>query len=707
MAREDPLAKYRNGAVETGAGTPIPLVSTRILARIRGGLAVVTTERLFRNAESRSIEATITFPVHATLVDLRASIDGRTLSAKAQRKAAARETYEAAIDDGKTAVLHEEVLRGVLMISVGHVPAGKEIAVISTWGVTLTCASGEVSLGIPTTVGDIYGRSPLSDSDDLIHGGIIHKATLEVASEDSIVTLLGGQFAGGRAEVSLDTPIELQVTSCHPRQLRGVSADGREVILRVTPAPAGDDDLDAEVLFDGSGSMATAHDGNIENNGRIPSKYDVALRGLADAAGTLRPRDRIRLWQFTRSAREIAADTGPDGLRRLAGMLEESAGGTLIGASLLKATENSNARDVVVITDGNSHDIREQALSAIGKRFTLVLIGEDSLEARIGHLAARTGGEIFVTSGADVGSAIRAAFNSIRTRHVPPARIDGPLGKVVTRRAGMLVEASWRVPADSEVTDEARVTGAVAAALAIPCLDEGRAVVLDERHGICCYLTSLVLVDDAGERQEGLPAQRKVALSTPRTARAYSAVCIAGPPKIGYSNFTTSEALLDIPQFLRATRSFDPRPTRSSGSSRTGGSKGLDFGDGAAGKGGLEGPPPVPVPPRMPAVTATPPTVGLRSVIGRVDWGANPDALLRGEIHGAVPLDVVVALNRAAIHQAITALAQQIGADPLVVALALLARAEQGNRAADRVFRTVLGKVDAVRIAEAMGALGL
>jgi hypothetical protein len=41
----------------------MPLLATRFDVLIDSGLAVVTTLRIFRNAESQSIEATITFPV--------------------------------------------------------------------------------------------------------------------------------------------------------------------------------------------------------------------------------------------------------------------------------------------------------------------------------------------------------------------------------------------------------------------------------------------------------------------------------------------------------------------------------------------------------------------------------------------------------------------------------------------------------------------
>ena len=58
-------------------------------------------------------------------------------------------------------------------------------------------------------------------------------------------------------------------------------------------------------------------------------------------------------------------------------------------------------------------------------------------------------------------------------------------------------------------SEDCRFIGAVAAALAIPHMQEEAAACFAEQHGIVCHLTSLVLVDDAAEAQDGLPAQRK------------------------------------------------------------------------------------------------------------------------------------------------------------------------------------------------------
>lgn len=171
QARIDPLHPFVAGTFIAGTERAIPLSATHFDVRIAHGLAIVSTTRTFRNDESDSIEATITFPipVHAALFGLEARIAGRVLKAQARRKIEARDAYEDGLERGKTAVLHEEVLRGVHMLSVGHIPPGAEIEVFTTWTMTLTNINGRGRLRIPLTVGDIYGRSPLADSDDLAH----------------------------------------------------------------------------------------------------------------------------------------------------------------------------------------------------------------------------------------------------------------------------------------------------------------------------------------------------------------------------------------------------------------------------------------------------------------------------------------------------------------------------------------------------------
>src|SRR5262249_5484706 len=123
------------------------------------------------------------------------------------------------------------------MLSVGHIPPAAEIEVSATWTMTLTNIGGRGHLRIPLTVGHVYGRSGLPDSDDLVHGGPRQTGRLTVSCVDGQVSLHGGSLQNGEACIGLDAPIDLEVSAWTPREMTGRAADGRKVALRIGPSP--------------------------------------------------------------------------------------------------------------------------------------------------------------------------------------------------------------------------------------------------------------------------------------------------------------------------------------------------------------------------------------------------------------------------------------------------------------------------------------
>jgi Vault protein inter-alpha-trypsin domain/von Willebrand factor type A domain len=440
----DPLHAFVAGAFISGSKNPIPLIATKFEVLFAAGAAVVTTKRTFRNVESQSIEATITFPVpvHAALFRLEAHLDGRVLKARARNRLTARETYETAVERGKTAVLHEEVLRGVHMLSVAHIAPGAEIEICTAWVTTLTNENACASLRIPLTVGDVYGRSGLPDSDDLIHGGPVQTGELAVSCRDGEVLLAGRRLDVATVQVSLDMPIDLEVASFTPSDLQGIAADGRAVVMRVAPQQAADAALDIAVLVDHSGSMSSAVSGHRNDL----TKHAALAAGLDAAARRLGSGDHVDLWQFCDVPSAVGSGTGSAAVRGLLRQLADTRGGTEIGLALETVLDKSRAQDVLLVTDGKSHALDVQKLARSGRRFTVVLVGEDSLEANVGHLAALTGGEIFVAAGADLADIITAAFDSLRAPRIAMTPISGKLERMSAARAGMVVTAAVRSP---------------------------------------------------------------------------------------------------------------------------------------------------------------------------------------------------------------------------------------------------------------------
>lgn len=234
-----PFILGRTEGLDAPRGTNIPLKSERMRIVVRGRLALVCREQIFRNDEDRTFEATLTFPVpvHATLCCLSARIGERTLAAKAQRRDAARETYEKAVEDGRSAVLHEELVRGVHVLSVANIPAGAAIAVTHSWIAALApCGDGKWQVRIPITVGDIYGVSPFTDADDLTAANVVHEAQVDIDCGGAVALIGGAPLAAGRSlGVVLDAPIDLEIAGLADAPADGVAADGRTVRVSVTP----------------------------------------------------------------------------------------------------------------------------------------------------------------------------------------------------------------------------------------------------------------------------------------------------------------------------------------------------------------------------------------------------------------------------------------------------------------------------------------
>ena len=528
----DPLAAFMSGHIQGQDRWPMPLAETSFDVTIEAGLAVVETKRLFRNVEKHAIEAALTFPVpiHATFFHLEAEIEGRKLIACAKGKTEARKDYEGAIERGKATALHEELLPGIHLLSVANIKPGAEISVTSRWVMPLLFDGTFGHLRIPLTVGEVYGCSGLSDADELISGGKVQKARLTVHADTNSVMLGRGTQArpletgiSGSTDVPMDVPIDLSVPAWSPRPLQGSMKNGIRAVLKLTPAASKEDALSVALLVDKSGSMA----GRCSSSLSLTT-HEATRTALGEIADTLRDEDVIDLWEFdTRPSLVGTAFTGGDGkttTARLKGMarnLSEPEGGTRIDNAIIAATQHSEVRDILILTDGKSHALNVDELARLGRRISAVFIGEDSLEARLGSLVVETGGHMFIASGEDIGKQFLAALRALRGVCDQRPSFHWPADHVNFVHNNLAVDAQFdSAPADSDHVQliSACAVAAAITGLVLPLVLPKAAHELAVQEGILTRRTSLALVDEAGDSQKGLPAFRKVRLAQPRTA---------------------------------------------------------------------------------------------------------------------------------------------------------------------------------------------
>jgi hypothetical protein len=498
---EDFVARKKYGS------HPVPLKETSYDIEVISGLAVVRQTRRFRNDEKRPIEAVLTFPVafDAVVTSLECEVAGRRLKGQAQAKQKARQTYETAIDSGKTAVLHEELLRGLHMVSVANVAPDAEIVVTATYVMPIALSEGHADFRVPLTIGQIFGQLPLQDSDQVKIG--VENADVKV----SIRTSSGQAYVNGElpkdgsVAVKLNDVINVRVEDLVIESLAGTAADGRHVRLDFAPAGNGEKALDIDVMIDTSGSMGERPTTRMD--GRT-TKFQIVVDGLKRSFGKLREDDIVGIWEFNDFSTCHGRSSGASVIGLLGGVAARNKG-TNLAEAVAKTVASRKQPQILLITDGRAgRMIDVQAALAAGARVTVVLVGEDSLEVNVGYLASQSGGQMFVVAGADADKAIEAAIASMRAAASPVQKIDGELTTVVREIPGAVITAAWGIEGGRETDGVA----AIAAHLAMSSLDEERAGALAAAEGIVSHLTSIVLVDEEGATLDDLPEQRKVGL---------------------------------------------------------------------------------------------------------------------------------------------------------------------------------------------------
>ena len=686
----DPIAALVNEARENAGAHPVALVAMDIGVTLTGGLAVVETKRSFRNDEKAAIEALLSLPVpvHAAFFGLTAKIDGRILKGIAQAREEARETYEEAVSEGKTAVLHEELLRGVHALSVGNLAPGGTIEVTTRWADTLRSAAASCGrLRIPMTVGDVYGIAPLPETDELTHGKGLKNVSLRIRHDAGAIRLATGALRASRdgvlaGEAPANAPIDIEVEGWKPGALKSKAWDGRNVSLHIDEVEAGKGPVHAAVLVDHSGSMSSRCEGD---SGQYVSKHEAVRNGLRALTEELRETDRLSLWEFDHTCDPVDGSlaASPGAFAKAIEKLTPPCGGTEIGGAIDHVFSETDPGDVLLITDGKSYALDVHRLAQEGRRIFVVLVGEDSLEANVGHLAALTGGDIHFSFGADVDSALHAALQGMRTKRMTQEQ-ETPAGgelpeSVCAIRGNVRMSAAWSgEPAKAAPERDTLSEGvaAYAASLALPSLSEAAARKLAVGESLVTHLTSLVLVDEEGPVQEGLPVTRKVDLPTPRTAGGMAAY----GDMVAYAPDPSEKFAGRLMHIVEEDKILLPRPEAACDLT----------------------PPPSDIPEAEKEEQRTRQAENLYLVTYWIDWKKEGSALAACNLDGLEPT-VAASIRALADHKDIRETAAKWGINPIQVAIALVAawavehNTEWGGsneRHANRVRRSLLKGVD-------------
>jgi hypothetical protein len=234
-------------------------------------------------------------------------------------------------------------------------------------------------------------------------------AEVFIKNSNSNATIRGATIQEGYTEVPLNAPIDLLVSNIIPRNLTGYAADGRQVNLQVDQQHNAIAPFSAAILIDHSGSMGE----RCSDDGRSITKHKAVLDGIRAVSDFMNEDDFIDFWQFDDKYSTVGStnhglqnkSSKKDIKHRCLSLIKKltgPSGGTEIGQAVKGVIDGSHAQDILLITDGKSYEIDVQELARAGRRISVVLVGEDSLEANVGYLSALTGGSIFVAATSDI-----------------------------------------------------------------------------------------------------------------------------------------------------------------------------------------------------------------------------------------------------------------------------------------------------------------
>ncbi|MBN2496807.1 MAG: VWA domain-containing protein [Deltaproteobacteria bacterium] len=457
--RTDPIAQPSSGGRLVAAdGRSLPLRSASLEADARGGLARVRLEQRFANPHPEPLRVSyqLPLPADAAVSGYCFTIGERRVVGEVDRRQAARERFELAVLEGRTAALLEQERSSLFSQELGNIPPGEELTVEIAIDQKLDWLHrGAWEWRFPTVVAPRYlgeeGRvadaervsvevaeGPMPPRVDLCLGirdalassdGPESPSHAIVASREGEATRVRLRTEAGAA-LDRDLVVRWDVASEKPgagidlaRPADPVS--GAYGLLSLVPPRPEEQDRglarDLIVLIDCSGSMRG-------------EPLDQARRAVGSLVESLDERDSLELLEFSTSARRFRRKPAPatPELRAeaLAWLGKLRAGGaTEMHSAIQAALEPVHAesqRQVVLVTDGLI-GFEEQVVALIasslprGSRLHTLGVGS-SVNRSLTGAAARAGRGVEVLIG--LGEDHKPAAEAILARTAAPLVVD-------------------------------------------------------------------------------------------------------------------------------------------------------------------------------------------------------------------------------------------------------------------------------------------
>jgi Ca-activated chloride channel family protein len=146
----------------------LPLKDTRVEVAVSGVIADVRVTQLYRNEGTRPINASYVFPAstRAAVYAMQMRIRDEIIYAKIKEREQAKQEFETAKKEGKSASLLEEQRPNVFAMSLANIMPGDDVAIELCYTELLVPTDGVYEFVYPTVVGPRYSADKESGAKD-------------------------------------------------------------------------------------------------------------------------------------------------------------------------------------------------------------------------------------------------------------------------------------------------------------------------------------------------------------------------------------------------------------------------------------------------------------------------------------------------------------------------------------------------------------
>lgn len=363
----------------------LPLKSTSAEINVAGVIADVRVTQVYKNEGRNPIEAVYIFPAstRAAVYGMKMTIGERTIVARIQEREQARQEYEQAKQQGKSASLLEQQRPNVFQMNVANILPGDVITVELKYTELLAPINGIYEVVYPTVVGPRYSNQPKDQAragEQWVENPYLHEGEKPPYSFDLTVNLAAG------------LPIQEAVCTTHKTtiQYEGLT----QAVIKLDPSETAGGNRDFILRYRLTGGAIESglllYEGEKENFflcmiqppkrvtvSQIPPReyifivdvsgsmngfpLDISKKLLKDLIGSIRPTDTFNVLLFAGGSSVMAEHSLPattKNIQQAITLIEKQRGGG--GTEILPALKRALAlprtegcsRTIVIATDG-------------------------------------------------------------------------------------------------------------------------------------------------------------------------------------------------------------------------------------------------------------------------------------------------------------------------------------------------------------------